>query len=117
MIMELKKEIMPLYSMVLVELYKENPYEQLETETGLKLTAGTFDNPDTGNRDKKEFNSTAAHIIEVGPDCKYAHAGDDCFIDLRTTRPICFRGNYYFITAEQNIVALLGDELSERFKK
>ena len=115
--MELKKEIMPLYSMVLVELYKENPYEQLETETGLKLTAGAFDNPDTGNRDKKEFNSTAAHIIEVGPDCKYAHAGDDCFIDLRATRPICFRGNYYFITAEQNIVALLGDELSERFKK
>ena len=72
MIMELKKEIMPLYSMVLIELYKENPYEQLETETGLKLTAGAFDNPDTGNRDKKEFNSTAAHIIEVGPDCKYA---------------------------------------------
>ena len=86
-------------------------------EGNIKLTAGAFDNPDTGNRDKKEFNSTAAHIIEVGPDCKYAHAGDDCFIDLRATRPICFRGNYYFITAEQNIVALLGDELSERFKK
>lgn len=115
--METKKEIYPLYSMVLVELYEENPYEKLETETGLKLTQGAFDNPDTGNRDKKEFNSIAAHIIEVGPDCKYAHAGDDCFIDFRATRPVCFKGNYYFITAEQNIVALLGDDLSERFKK
>lgn len=36
--METKKEIYPLYSMVLVELYEENPYEKLETETGLKLT-------------------------------------------------------------------------------
>ena len=115
--MELKKEIMPLYTTVLVELYEENPYEVLETETGLKLTSGAFDSPDTGNREKKEFMTTAAHIIEVGPDCKYAHAGDDCLIDLRATRPICFKGSYYFNVAEQNIVALLGDDLSERFKK
>jgi len=117
MIMELKREIAPLYSFVMVELYEENPYEVMESETGLKLTGGQFDNPDTGNRDKKEYHSTAARIIEVGPDCKYAQAGDDCIVDLRSMRPICFKGNYYFITAEQNIVALLGDDLSQRFNK
>ena len=117
MIMELKKEIMPLYSMVMVELYEKNPYEVMESETGLKLTSGQFDNPDTGNRDKKEYHSTAAHIIEVGPDCKYAKPQDDCIIDLRACRPICFKGSYYFITAEQNIVALLANDLSTRFNK
>ena len=116
MIMALKKEIMPLYSTVLVELYETNPYEAMETESGLKLTHGEFDSPDTGNRERKEFMTTAAHIIEVGPDCKYAKAGDDCLIDLRATRPICFKGNFYFNIAEQNIVALLGDDLRQRFK-
>lgn len=115
--MELKKEVMPLYSNVLVELYQDNPYEVKETETGLKLTNGVFDSPDTGNREKKEFMTTAARIIETGPDCKYARPGDDCLMDIRASRPICFKGNYYFIVAEQNVVALLGDDLGERLKK
>lgn len=117
MIMELKKEIMPLYSTILVEIYETNPYESIETETGLKLTHGEFDSPDTGNRERKEFMTSAAKIIATGPDCKYAKVGDDCLIDIRATRPIMFKGGVYFNLAEQNIVALLGDDLSERFKK
>lgn len=117
MIMELKKEIMPLYSMVMVELYEENPYEKLETESGLKLTNGAFDNPDTGNRDMKERGMYCGHIIEVGPDCKYAKPGDDCLLPLNCVRPVTFRGNIYFVIAEQNLITLMADDLSERLKK
>lgn len=113
--MNKKKEVKPLYSTVLVELYETNPYEVHESETGLKLSNGSFDSPDTGNRERKEHLSTAARVIEVGPTCKYARPGDDCLIDLRTTRPICFNGHYYFNVAEQNIIALLGDDLTTRF--
>jgi len=115
--MELKKEVMPLYTYVLVELYDENPYEVHETETGLKLTNGEFDSPDSGNREKKELNMHCGKIIEVGPDCKYAKAGDDCYLPLNAVRPVIFKGNVYFICAEQNLTLLLGDNLSERFNK
>ncbi|MDO4465417.1 MAG: hypothetical protein Q4C49_00205 [Bacillota bacterium] len=115
--MELKKEIMPLYSTVMIELYEENPYEIHETETGLKLTSGTFDNPDTGNKDMKDRFMVTGSVKAVGPDCKYAHEGDDVMVDVRGLRPIIFMGNYYFQVAEQNIIALLADDLTERFKK
>lgn len=112
---KLKKEIKPLYSFVLVELFDGNPYEEMVTESGLKLTSGAFDNPDTGIRDRKDFGSFVARIIDVGPDCKYAKPGDHCII-LPSLKPIIFRGNTYFTVAEQNILALMGDDLDERFK-
>lgn len=113
----LKKEIMPLYSTLLVEMYETNPYEVAETETGLKLTNGTFDSPDTGNREKKEFLSSCGKVIEVGPDCKYVEPGNDVIFDIRATRPLCFKGKYFFNIAEQNIIAVLGDDLSKKFNK
>lgn len=115
--MELKTQIAPLYSMVLVELYETNPYEAHETETGLKLTNGQFDNPDTGNRDMKELNMYCGKIIETGPDCKYAKPGDDCFLPLNAVRPVYFKGRIYFIIAEQNLTVLMADDLDTRFKK
>ena len=116
MIMELKKEISPLYSMVMVELYEENPYEEHETETGLKLTSGEFDNPDTGNRDQKERGVYCGKVIEVGPACKYVKPGDDVLLPLNCVRPVTFNKNIYFIVAEQNLITVMGDDLSERFK-
>ena len=114
--MELKKQMMPLYATVVVQMYDENPYEAAISETGLKLTNGEFENPDSGNRDKKEYMTAAGKIIETGPDCKYAHVGDDCLFDIRAVRPICFHGQYFFQIAEINIIALLGDDLDKRFK-
>lgn len=115
--MELKKEMMPLFATLVVKLYDDNPYEEAVSETGLKLTKGEFENPDSGNRDKKEYITSAGQIIEVGPDCKYAKVGDDCLFDIRAARPLCFHGEYFFQIAEVNIVALLGNDLNERFKK
>lgn len=114
---ELKNEVMPLFSTILVEMYEENPYEKLETETGLKITAGQFDNPDTGVRDRKSFNSDVAKVIEVGPDCQYVKPGDDIICRLDVLTPVCFRGNYYFTLDERNVKLILGNNLSERFKK
>ena len=116
MIMELKKQIMPLYSMVMVELYEENPYEQHETETGLKLNS-EFDNPDTGNRDNTERGIYCGQVIEVGPVCKYVKPGDDVLLPLNCVRPVTFNNKVYFIIAEQNIITVMADDLSERFKE
>lgn len=111
------KEIMPLYSMVMVEIYDENPYEQKETKTGLKLTTDLRESEDTGNIEKSEFYVKVAKVIEAGPDCKYVQAGDDVLIDTRAMRPIRFMGNIYWNIAEPNLVAVINEGLAERFKK
>ena len=111
------KEIMPLYSMVMVEMYEENPYERKETETGLKLTGDLRENEDTGNIEKSEFFVRVARVVEAGPDCKYVRSGDDVLVDTRSIRPIRFMDNMFWNTAEQNLVAVINEGLNERFKK
>lgn len=115
MIMEKQKEIMPLYSMVMIEPYDENPYEIKTTESGLKLTNDKFESPDTGNIEKTDFFIGAAKVIEAGPKCLYVKAGDDILYDKRSIRPIRFLGNIYFNLAEQNIVAVIAEGLKDRF--
>ena len=44
----MKKEIMPLYTYLMVDFYNENPYEVKQTETGLKLTTGMHESQDSG---------------------------------------------------------------------
>ena len=115
--MENAKEIMPLYTRFMCELYDENPYEKHTTESGLKLTTDKFENPDTGDIDMKDYYTATAHIIEVGPDCKYAKGGDDVLIDMRTLKPVRFMGNVYFMGMEENIIALINEGLAERLNK
>lgn len=110
-------EIMPLYKTLMVEFYDENPYEVKETETGLKLTTGMHESPDSGELEKKDTWYRVAKVLEVGPECLYVHAGDDVYLDLRSCRPFPFRGNIYWNAAEQNVIAVMGDNLKQRFNK
>ena len=113
----MQKEVMPLYSMVLIEPYLENPYEVKETEEGLRLTTDMQENPDTGELDKKDFFIVCGKVKEVGPDCKFVKPGDDVMYDARCVRPIRFMGNVFVIVAEQNIATVISEGLSERFGK
>lgn len=113
----MEKEIMPLYSFVMIEFYDEDPYDKKYTESGLKLTEDVFENPDTGNLDKKEFPVKTAKVIDVGPDAKFVRQGDDVMVDSRTCRPIRFMGNIYFIVGEQNIITVIAENLKERLNK
>lgn len=108
-------EVMPMGCNVMVELYAENPYEEKETEDGFKLTNGEFDNPDTGNRDKKDQSVFAARVIEVGPEAKYIKAEDDVIFPLYCAKPLPFQGHIYFIVAEPNILAVMANDISKRY--
>lgn len=112
-----KTEIMPLYSTLMIEFYAENPYEAKETETGLKLTTGMHESSDSGELEKKDTWYRVAHVIEVGPDCKYVKSDDDVYVDIRSCRPFPFKGTIYWQAAEQNIIAVMADDLHARFKK
>lgn len=112
----MKKEIKPLYSCVMLRPYAENPYVQQVSDTGLKLTNGKMENPDSGILDEKDMFIQCAEVIEVGGTCKYVEVGDDVLFDIRTIRPVPFMGQGFVIVAEQNLVAILNDNLTEREK-
>lgn len=110
-------QIMPLYSTIMVEFYDENPYEVKETETGLKLTTGMHESPDSGQLEKKDIWYRVASVLEVGPDCKYVKPKDDVYLDIRSCRPFPWRGNIYWQAAEQNVIAVMSNDLDTRFNK
>lgn len=111
----MKTEIKPIYNNIMVRPYSENPYLVHKTESGLVLTDGQFENPDTGNIDVEKLGIITAQVIEVGPECKYIKKGDDVMYSEVVARPIPFFDQGFFLMNEQGVLAVLNDDLSERF--
>lgn len=113
----MKTEIMPIYSNIMIKLYAKNPYDTKTSELGLKLGDGEFTNSDSGEDEKMDLKIQCAEVIEVGPDCKYIKAGDDVYVNTPTIRPVPFMRQGFFLCNEQNVLAIMNNNLSERFKK
>lgn len=106
--MSMKKiDVTPLYTRVLLDVYKENPYETTETAEGFKLTKGEFDNPDTGDRDYKNAGIWCAKVVDAGSECKYISQNDDVLVPVNCLRPIVLRDKTYFTISEENIILKL----------
>ena len=114
---ELKKEIMPNGARLLMRAMENNPYMSSVTESGLELISGEFDNPDTGERDMNDFPTQCAEVIEVGPKCEYVKPGDHVIITLGSLTPVPFKGEILWSTNECNLIAIMADDLSERFNR
>jgi hypothetical protein len=114
--MTMKTEIMPLYTNVMILPYASNPYAALVTKSGLKLTEGEFDSQDSGEHEVLDSFIKCAEVIEVGPDTKYVKVGDDVFYDTRSARPVPFLRQGFWNIAEQNLVSIMSDNLTIRFK-
>ena len=108
---------MPIYSNLMIRPYASNPYVELETKGGLLLTNGEFDSQDSGEHEKLTEAIACAEVIEVGPDCKYIKRGDDVYFNMLTARPVPFMRQGFFLCAEQNVLAVMNENLNERFNK
>jgi hypothetical protein len=113
----MKTEIMPIYSNIMIRLYKENPYINNVTASGLRLGNGEFTNPDSGEDEQMDLKIICAEVIEVGPDCRYIKPGDDVYVNSPTIRPVPFMRQGFFLCSEQNVLAVMNNNLSERLKK
>lgn len=111
----MKKEIMPLFNNVIIKPYKENPYVNLTSEQGLILNNGEFDNSDSGEHEQLDLKIACAEVIEVGPECKYLHAGDDVYFNTFSARPVPFMRQGFFLCNEMNILTVMNNDLNERF--
>lgn len=102
----MEKKIKLVGTRILVDVYKENPYEMTETENGFKMTKGEFENPDSGDMDTKNPGVLCGKVVVTGPDCKVTTEDCDVFIPANASRPLVVNDKMYLTTFEENVLLI-----------
>lgn len=111
-----KLEILPMFNKIILMPYPTNPYKKLKEGNIWVDYDGSFQNPDSGEKDTLNQLVGCAKVIEVGPECKFLKPGDDIYYDTRTVYPVPFMSMGYQLTSEPQILCVLNESLKERFK-
>lgn len=115
-----KAEIKPMFSRILVQPFKVNPFQKLKMESGLIVDAGGYTphaqfNEQTGKyEEQKQFIVTGC-VVEVGPEVKYLKEGDVIFYRVDTAVPVPFFKQGFVSLAESQIIAVVNEGLQDRF--
>lgn len=111
-------EILPINTYVLVKPYSTNPYSKINvTETGLAMNTAEpkLFNKDSGEEETPEMWEQVASVVEVSPSCKYVKVGDDIFYRKLQAVPVAFLGLGLEVVSENQILAIVNDNLKKRF--
>ena len=115
-----KAEIKPMFSRIIVQPFKVNPFQKVETKGSIIVDAGGYTphaqiNPMTGKyEEQKQFIVTGC-VIEVGPDTKYLREGDVIYYRVDTAVPVPFFKQGFISLDEKQVIAVVNEGLSERF--
>ena len=116
-------EIMPLGNYVLVKQFEQNPFQRIvrDSKSGLIIDTGGFA-PEYHNTDNGEIEEEEAFILvgvvqEVGPECKYLKEGDAVFYPKPACIPVPFYKQQLVQINETRVLAVVNENLTERFKK
>lgn len=115
-----KAEIKPMFSRVLVQPFKVNPFQKMKVENGLIIDTGGYTphtqlNEQTGKyEEQKQFIVTGC-VVEVGPEVKYLKEGDVIFYRVDTAVPVPFFKQGFISLAESQIIAVVNEGLQDRF--
>lgn len=115
-----KAEIKPMFSRIIVQPFKVNPFQRVETKGSIIVDAGGYTphaqiNPMTGKyEEQKQFIVTGC-VIEVGPDTKYLREGDVIYYRVDTSVPVPFFKQDFISLDEKQVIAVVNEGLSERF--
>lgn len=115
-------EIKPLFNRILVKPFACNPFQKLTIENGIITDIGGMNpniefNRDTGEYQERDQNIIVATVVEVGPECKYVEVGDTVFYLKGLPTPVPFFKQGFWTIKEENLIAVVNEGLSERFKK
>lgn len=117
-----KAEIKPMFSRVLIQPFKVNPFQELKMKNGLIVDTGGYTphaqfNEQTGKyEEQKQFIVTGC-VVEVGPEVKYLKEGDVIFYRVDTSVPVPFFKQDFVSLAENQIIAVVNEGLQDRFNK
>ena len=115
-----KAEIKPMFSRILVQPFKVNPFQKMKVENGLIIDTGGYTphtqlNEQTGRyEEQKQFIVTGC-VAEVGPEVKYLKEGDVIFYRVDTAVPVPFFKQGFVSLAESQIIAVVNEGLQDRF--
>ena len=115
-----KAEIKPMFSRILVQPFKVNPFQKMKIENGLIIDTGGYTphtqlNEQTGRyEEQKQFIVTGC-VVEVGPEVKYLKEGDVIFYRVDTAAPVPFFKQGFVSLAESQIIAVVNEGLQDRF--
>ena len=115
-----KAEIKPMFSRILVQPFKVNPFQKIKVENGLIIDTGGYTphtqlNEQTGRyEEQKQFIVTGC-VVEVGPEVKYLKEGDVIFYRVDTAVPVPFFKQGFISLAESQIIAVVNEGLQDRF--
>ena len=115
-----KAEIKPMFSRILVQPFKVNPFQKIKVENGLIIDTGGYTphtqlNEQTGRyEEQKQFIVTGC-VVEVGPEVKYLKEGDVILYRVDTAVPVPFFKQGFVSLAESQIIAVVNEGLQDRF--
>ena len=115
-----KAEIKPMFSRILVQPFKVNPFQKIKVENGIIIDTGGYTphtqlNEQTGRyEEQKQFIVTGC-VVEVGPEVKYLKEGDVIFYRIDTAVPVPFFKQGFVSLAESQIIAVVNEGLQDRF--
>lgn len=115
-----KAEIKPMFSRIIVKPFKQNPFQKMITKGNLIVDAGGFTphqelNPVTGKYEEQQQFIVTGYVIEVGPEVKYLQEGDVIYYRRDTVVPVPFFKQDFVSLAENQVIAVVNESLSERF--
>lgn len=110
-------EMYPTINRLVILPYPKNPYRKIMEGEFVVDYDGSFDNPDSGERDATEAGITCAKVVEVGPECKHVQPGDDVYYDSRGAYPLPYMSQGFKIMSEPQVLSIVAEGLEKRFKE
>lgn len=115
-----KAEIKPMFSRLIVQPFKVNPFQKMQTKGNLIVDAGGYTphtqiNPMTGKYEEQNQFIVTGCVIEVGPDTKYLKEGDVIYYRVDTAVPVPFFKQGFISIDEKQVIAVVNEGLTERF--
>lgn len=115
-------EIKPMFARILVKPFEQNPFQKIKrSDSGIIIDMGgmapTYKSSDTGEwEEEKQFIVTGT-VIDCGPDVKYLNQGDVVFYRVDTSVPVPFFRQGLVSLAENQIIAVVNEGLTDRFNE
>ena len=115
-----KAEIKPMFSRVLVQPFKVNPFQKMKVQNGFIIDTGGYTphtqfNQQSGKYEEQDQFIVTGCVIEVGPEVKYLKEGDVIYYRKDTAVPVPFFKQGFVSLGESQIIAVVNEGLQDRF--
>jgi hypothetical protein len=112
-------EVMPLYGYVLIEPFKQNPFQKLNvTQSGFITDLGgaapTYKSEEDGEIHEEQQFIKVGTVIETGHTCEFIKPGDIVMYPVPAEVPIPFYKFGWVAVNENRILCVINEKLTER---